>query len=182
MMISSCTRAIVSQASRLPRQHCHTTAQTRINYNFLSWKQTETSLISSQPSRQGRKLKFTTQGSNNNGSNSTNSTNSTANSTRFQQMLHNFLGPKPMPPRWTFAWYREVTLICTVFAITGTSTMVLVSNTFVLYCVCVCVCVYITIFCYCFSCHCAQKLSLSKNFYPFIIICRSVQLSRKDLD
>jgi len=35
-----------------------------------------------------------------------------------------FLGPKPMPERHTFAWYREVTLICTVFAITGSSTMV----------------------------------------------------------
>ncbi|CAJ1925808.1 unnamed protein product [Cylindrotheca closterium] len=37
-----------------------------------------------------------------------------------------FIGPKPMPERWTAAWYREVTLICTVFAITGSSTMVLV--------------------------------------------------------
>ena len=34
-----------------------------------------------------------------------------------------FLGPKPMPPRNTLGWYKEVTLICTVFAITGTSTM-----------------------------------------------------------
>jgi hypothetical protein len=39
-----------------------------------------------------------------------------------------FLEPKPMPPRKTFAWYREITLICTVFAITGTSTMMLVSE------------------------------------------------------
>mmetsp|Transcript_152 Transcript_152/g.373 ORF Transcript_152/g.373 Transcript_152/m.373 type:complete len:193 (-) Transcript_152:359-937(-) len=46
--------------------------------------------------------------------------------TAFQKQLNTFLGPKVMPPRWTMAWYREVTLICTVFAITGTSTMVLV--------------------------------------------------------
>jgi hypothetical protein len=31
-----------------------------------------------------------------------------------------------MPPRKTFAWYKEMVLICTVFAITGTSTMMLV--------------------------------------------------------
>jgi hypothetical protein len=31
-----------------------------------------------------------------------------------------------MPPRWTFTWYREMVLLCTVFAITGSSTMVLV--------------------------------------------------------
>lgn len=40
--------------------------------------------------------------------------------------LQRFLGPKEMPPRWTFAWYREMVLLCTVFAITGSSTMVLV--------------------------------------------------------
>jgi hypothetical protein len=43
------------------------------------------------------------------------------------QMLARFLGPKEMPPRWTFAWYREMALVCTVFGITGSSTMVLVS-------------------------------------------------------
>lgn len=44
----------------------------------------------------------------------------------FRTHLRHFLGPKPMPERYTFAWYREVALICTVFAITGSSTMVLV--------------------------------------------------------
>lgn len=39
-----------------------------------------------------------------------------------------FIGPKLMPERWTFAWYGEMVLICTVFAITGSSTMVLVST------------------------------------------------------
>ena len=38
-----------------------------------------------------------------------------------------FWGPKEMPERYTFAWYREMVLICTVFGITGTSTMVVVS-------------------------------------------------------
>lgn len=37
-----------------------------------------------------------------------------------------FIAPKEIPPRNTFAWYMEMVLICTVFAITGTSTMVLV--------------------------------------------------------
>ena len=40
--------------------------------------------------------------------------------------LQRFLAPKPMPPRNTPAWYKEMILICTVFAITGSSTMFLV--------------------------------------------------------
>lgn len=40
-----------------------------------------------------------------------------------------FLGAKEMPPRWTLSWYREMVLICTVFAITGSSTMILVRLT-----------------------------------------------------
>ena len=44
------------------------------------------------------------------------------------QMWKRFIGPKEMPPRGTFAWYREMVLVCTVFAITGSSTMVLVRN------------------------------------------------------
>jgi hypothetical protein len=43
-----------------------------------------------------------------------------------QTFLQKFLAPKPMPPRNTPAWYREMTLLCTVFAITGSSTMFLV--------------------------------------------------------
>jgi hypothetical protein len=38
-----------------------------------------------------------------------------------------FLAPKEIPPRGTFKWYLEMLLITTVFAVTGTSTMVLVS-------------------------------------------------------
>lgn len=34
--------------------------------------------------------------------------------------------PREMPPRYTLRWYGEVVLICTVFGITGTSTMLLV--------------------------------------------------------
>ena len=45
----------------------------------------------------------------------------------FSQFWKSYLQPKPMPDRWTAAWYREMALICTVFAITGSSTMVLVS-------------------------------------------------------
>lgn len=38
-------------------------------------------------------------------------------------MWQRFLAPKEMPERNTAAWYREMVLICTVFAITGSSTM-----------------------------------------------------------
>jgi hypothetical protein len=34
-----------------------------------------------------------------------------------------FLAPKPMPERHSASWYREIVLICTVFAITGSTTM-----------------------------------------------------------
>ena len=44
------------------------------------------------------------------------------------QFWNSFFAPKPMPDRWSSAWYREMLLICTVFAITGSSTMVLVSQ------------------------------------------------------
>ena len=47
-------------------------------------------------------------------------------SSRFSKFLKWYLGPKPMPERWTLPWYREMVLVCTVFAITGSSTMVLV--------------------------------------------------------
>jgi len=40
--------------------------------------------------------------------------------------LQKWMGPTEIPPRWTLRWYGEMTLICTVFAISGTSTMVLV--------------------------------------------------------
>ena len=43
-----------------------------------------------------------------------------------QSFIQRFLGPKVMPERNSFQWYREMVLLCTVFAITGTSTMVLV--------------------------------------------------------
>lgn len=44
----------------------------------------------------------------------------------FSEFWKSFLQPKPMPVRWSIAWYQEMALICTVFAITGSSTMVLV--------------------------------------------------------
>ena len=53
-----------------------------------------------------------------------NSTNSTNN--QKENFLQKFLAPKVMPPRNTPAWYREMALLCTVFAITGSSTMFLV--------------------------------------------------------
>jgi hypothetical protein len=53
--------------------------------------------------------------------------NDVGGSSGFSQMWNRFLGPKEMPPRWSSTWYREMVLLCTVFAITGSSTMVLVS-------------------------------------------------------
>ncbi|GAX10403.1 hypothetical protein FisN_21Lh098 [Fistulifera solaris] len=41
-------------------------------------------------------------------------------------MWQRYTAPKDMPPRGTFAWYREMALICIVFGITGSSTMMLV--------------------------------------------------------
>ena len=46
-----------------------------------------------------------------------------------QTMMQRFLGHKEIPPKGTFAWYREMVLLCTVFAITGSSTMLLVRTT-----------------------------------------------------
>ena len=47
----------------------------------------------------------------------------------FSKFWKSYLQPKTMPDRWSVAWYREMALICTVFAITGSSTMVLVRGT-----------------------------------------------------
>ena len=75
----------------------------------------------------GKKKKTTAESSEGvSSSSSTTAASKTKIATSFQRMLNDFLGAKPMPPRWTLAWYKEVTLICTVFAITGSSTMVLV--------------------------------------------------------
>lgn len=48
--------------------------------------------------------------------------------------LQNFFSLKEMPAKYTFQWYREMVLICTVFAVTGSSTMFLVS---LWHCICV---------------------------------------------
>jgi hypothetical protein len=40
--------------------------------------------------------------------------------------MSKWMGHKEIPPKGTLKWYGEMVLICTVFAITGTSTMVLV--------------------------------------------------------
>ena len=44
-----------------------------------------------------------------------------------QTWLQKFLSLKEMPEKYSMQWYREMVLICTVFAITGSSTMFLVS-------------------------------------------------------
>lgn len=51
---------------------------------------------------------------------------SSSEKSQSKTFMQRFFGPKEMPPRGTLRWYGEISLICTVFAITGTSTMVLV--------------------------------------------------------
>jgi len=41
--------------------------------------------------------------------------------------LTRWMSPREMPDRGTGKWYAEMVLICSVFAVTGTSTMVIVS-------------------------------------------------------
>jgi len=58
-----------------------------------------------------------------------NSNNAKDNTSKQQQsttFLERFLAPKTMPPRYTPKWYAEMMLICTVFGITGSTTMVVV--------------------------------------------------------
>ena len=55
-----------------------------------------------------------------------NSNNVKDNNQQSTTFLERFLAPKPMPPRYTPKWYAEMVLICTVFGITGSSTMVVV--------------------------------------------------------
>lgn len=49
--------------------------------------------------------------------------NNNSSSSKPLSMWQKFLAPKEIPPRGTFGWYREMALICTVFGITGSSTM-----------------------------------------------------------
>mmetsp|Transcript_23046 Transcript_23046/g.41590 ORF Transcript_23046/g.41590 Transcript_23046/m.41590 type:complete len:243 (-) Transcript_23046:215-943(-) len=51
---------------------------------------------------------------------------SSSSSGSSMSFLQRWMAPKEIPPRWTPKWYGEMALLCTVFAITGTSTMVLV--------------------------------------------------------
>ena len=52
--------------------------------------------------------------------------NTNTNSSKPKSWWERWTAPREMPPRNTPRWYGEMILICTVFAITGTSTMVLV--------------------------------------------------------
>jgi hypothetical protein len=54
------------------------------------------------------------------------STTTRTTQSKWKTMWNKFTGPKPLPERYTTAWYGEMILICTVFGITGTSTMLLV--------------------------------------------------------
>jgi len=54
------------------------------------------------------------------------SPSSSPGDTKQTTFLQRFLGPKEIPPRGTLKWYGEMALLCTVFAITGSSTMILV--------------------------------------------------------
>lgn len=54
------------------------------------------------------------------------SSSHTVNHSNGSTFLQRWLAHKEIPPRGTLKWYGEMALICTVFAITGTSTMVIV--------------------------------------------------------
>ena len=58
--------------------------------------------------------------------NSNNAKDSTSKQQQSTTFLERFLAPKTMPPRYTPKWYAEMMLICTVFGITGSTTMVVV--------------------------------------------------------
>ena len=49
---------------------------------------------------------------------------SSESSSSLKSWWQRYTAPKVIPERGTFAWYREMALICTVFGITGTSSMV----------------------------------------------------------
>lgn len=59
-------------------------------------------------------------------SNSSNGGSNKSTKKKEVPFLERFLAPKPMPPRNTPKWYAEMALLCTVFGITGSSTMFLV--------------------------------------------------------
>jgi len=59
-------------------------------------------------------------------SESIDATASTGANLKGSSLSQRWMAPKEIPPKGTLNWYGEMTLICTVFAITGTSTMILV--------------------------------------------------------
>jgi hypothetical protein len=83
----------------------------------VSWLHNQTRRFSNSPANNPQSSKQATQSG----------SQTVADAEAKQGFLTRFLAPKPMPEKGTFAWYREMVLICTVFAITGSSTMMLVS-------------------------------------------------------
>ena len=61
-------------------------------------------------------------------SESIDATASTGANLKGSSFSQRWMAPKEIPPKGTLNWYGEMTLICTVFAITGTSTMILVGT------------------------------------------------------
>lgn len=86
---------------------------------WQSWQQ------SSTPARSGQ-YRFLTTNKKSSASNQVKEAATEPSKSSFSAAWQKFTGAKPMPERWTLPWYREMVLICTVFAITGTSTMVVV--------------------------------------------------------
>jgi len=90
--------------------------------NSEKWKKLFSSSSQQQPKPSSSATANATSGS---GSGKTTNFN-VNNNTATRSFMDRFLGPKEMPEKGTFAWYREMVLICTVFAITGSSTMIMV--------------------------------------------------------
>lgn len=112
-MFASTSRAssfggtLLSRSSRVLR----TSMKTAAYRESRSFSQVKSSLFCKRQQQQSRF--FSAEGKN----------SSQQQSTTF---IQRWLAPKEMPPRNTPRWYAEMVLLCTVFAITGTSTMVLV--------------------------------------------------------
>ncbi|KAL7530025.1 hypothetical protein ACHAWF_003214 [Thalassiosira exigua] len=82
--------------------------------------------VRTAPAAGPRRIRRRSSGGGKPGSSSPPPPSSSSPSSPSTSFLARFLGPKPMPPRNTPRWYGEMALICTVFGITGTSTMFLV--------------------------------------------------------
>jgi len=116
-MFASTARASISAATTLSRSSrlLRTSMNTVAGRETRSFSQVKANLFVRQ---QCGKRVFSSQGKKTDAP--------TQQQEQSMSFLQRWMAPKEMPPRNTPRWYAEMVLLCTVFAITGTSTMVLV--------------------------------------------------------